>query len=467
MLGISKAPSAGLRELYDGLHRPWYCGTCKALHRYYGLWSRGILHFDIVLLGELIAAIADVELPRRYNNGLCMDIPAHREFLPLHRYLADLHAAFLYVRRRDALRDGEHRLAVALSGLAAQAMHRALDNLECQGIPRVVWDHYLRDQWRLEGERHCVLNYARPTEQFCAVLLRVGAEVAGCADRAEALVRFGRALGRWMYLVDALRDLKDDLRQGRFNAFSHSIEGIRTVEEALPYVQSAQDALVSTIKELGLSAEREGYFIDRLDYVGRYGAKAQHACSHEPLHPQSRLHTRRRAWTLAAAASAVLLVFAGWHIYAGLPPWVATTTGSSEAWSSLLRTALQWLWLPWALVAGSIFWKRRAVLRRWWHEWKAGWQGLWKGASEEHKKHRPWWKVLLKVLLYLLLTVVGIVLLLICCLVILIANSDSDDCTCRCQSSPQCNCGDGGSGCNCNTGGGGCNCGNSGGSCCN
>lgn len=467
MLGISKVPSAGAGVLWEGLHRPWYCGTCKALHRYYGLWSRGILHFDIVLLGELLAAVADIEPPRRYNNGLCLDIPARCEFLPLHRYLADLHAAFMYVRRRDALRDGEHRLAVALSGLATQAMQRALDNLECQGIPREVWDHYLRDQWHLEGERHHVLAYAQPTEQLCALLLRRGADVAGCADRAVALERFGHALGRWMYLADALRDLKDDQRLGRFNAFSHSIEDVRTVEEALPYVQSAQDALIRAIKELGLPAEREAYFIERLDFVGRYGVNAQHSCSHEQLHPQSRLHTRRRAWTLAAAASAALLLFAGWHIHAGLPPWVATATGSNATWSSLLRSALQWLWLPWALGVSYVFWKRRAVLHRWWHEWKAGWHSLWKEATEEHKKRKPWWKILLKVLLYLLLTVVGIALLLICCLVILIANSDSDDCTCQCQSSPQCNCGDGGSGCNCNSGGGGCNCGNSGGSCCN
>jgi len=190
MLGITRPPSRAVEGLYHGLHRPWYCGTCKALHRYYGWWSRGVLHFDIVLMGELLAAVAGTKLPRQYNNGLCLDIPRETEFLPLHRYLADLHLAFLYVQLRDAHRDSEHPLRSAVGSLAAKTMRRALANLELQGVPSSLWDDYLRAQWKLEAGTHAVWTYARPTQQLCAVLLRRGAHLAGCADRADALEHY-------------------------------------------------------------------------------------------------------------------------------------------------------------------------------------------------------------------------------------------------------------------------------------
>lgn len=66
---------------------------------------------------------------------------------------------------------------------------------------------------------------AKQTDQF-DIAAHASADALGkvfaydAADEYRALYRFGYAVGRWVYLMDAVDDLEKDLKKGRYNVFA-------------------------------------------------------------------------------------------------------------------------------------------------------------------------------------------------------------------------------------------------------
>ena len=54
-------------------------------------------------------------------------------------------------------------------------------------------------------------------EPFALLLQTLAAEVAANDNQRRVLERFGYCLGRWVYLMDAVDDLAEDLQKGRYN----------------------------------------------------------------------------------------------------------------------------------------------------------------------------------------------------------------------------------------------------------
>ncbi len=75
-------------------------------------------------------------------------------------------------------------------------------------------------QAQLEAEKCQIPDAAaEPTANFLAAVLK---NCAATAEQAAVLERFGYLLGRYVYLCDALDDLEDDRRRGRYNPFLYA-----------------------------------------------------------------------------------------------------------------------------------------------------------------------------------------------------------------------------------------------------
>ena len=384
MLGISNTRGHRNTELFFRHHRPWYCGTCKCLHRHHGLWSRLLLNFDLVLLGEILTAHHTAP-PHRYNNGLCFSIPKSSDFSPLHRMIADLHLVFLHLKRLDAERDGDQFWVRHFSKLMESDIQRAIDNLALQGLPHQLWEDYLHAQWRLESMTLSVTEYAGPTEALCRTIVRVAGALAQTPLEATVLDQLGRAFGRWLYLADAFKDIEDDLRRKRFNAFTHSTQHITDRHKALQYVQKAQDELASVIRAMHLPDQVVQYFLKRLDFTSQYRSTATSACNYHIAPAPAGLHASRRMQALSIAASIALLLTASWQLHAAYATWIVqestTTVHSATSWLTLLP----WMLVLWVSANLYAAWKYRTMARRLWAEWKAGIDSLIKPKTDDKK----------------------------------------------------------------------------------
>jgi len=195
------------RQLYQGL----YCGLCRSLGKQFGIPGRLTLRYDMVLL-ELV--LSDV-----YGSALecgCMRCLLH----PFRRrcaacgsfsdYSAAMNVALAYYNCRDRWDDSRN----IPGGLAALLLRRACRRVrkqyprQCDAMERGMAE-------LLRMERAGEPNPDRAAQVFGTIL---GAVFVPYEDEhARDLFEFGAALGRYLYILDAAVDLRDDLQHRRYN----------------------------------------------------------------------------------------------------------------------------------------------------------------------------------------------------------------------------------------------------------
>ncbi|MCH5300843.1 MAG: hypothetical protein J1E56_05930, partial [Ruminococcus sp.] len=83
-------------------------------------------------------------------------------------------------------------------------------------------------QFDSEKDKDCCLDMAaEPTARLLSNLLSIEAE-----DKSLKIVyeQFGYHIGRWIYLIDAVDDLQDDIKKHNFNPFLLLDENERNIE---------------------------------------------------------------------------------------------------------------------------------------------------------------------------------------------------------------------------------------------
>jgi len=222
MFGTLRPHRCTLDTLSEQDQRAFYCGLCHGLAARHGQASRLLVGRDAVFLAVVVDALlphaSEVEIRR------CPMVPvrsrevAASQDVPV-RYAAAVQALLADQWLADRAADGA-RTAAAGRRLLSPIAERARTDLADLGVP-------LAD---LEGFEDRQAGVERPgvtTPDEAAVPTRdaLGRVFGGIADlpgadldaHREDLRALGRALGRVIYLADALDDLRADLLRGRFN----------------------------------------------------------------------------------------------------------------------------------------------------------------------------------------------------------------------------------------------------------
>ena len=212
MFGYIRPLKSELKIREFEMFRACYCGLCHTLGAEYGLAGRMILSYDFVFFAMLTWEPGDAPT---FCRRRCMVSPFRR--LPvcaggecLARSAA---AAVLFARHRalDGVRDarGIRRLPSAAAALLLKGSARKAE----QRLPALAAETQkrLEELQRLEQAGEPRLDQA--ADVFAGLMAR-------CADTAGG----GRALeqllyhtGRWIYILDAWEDLKEDAAAGRYN----------------------------------------------------------------------------------------------------------------------------------------------------------------------------------------------------------------------------------------------------------
>lgn len=204
----------------------FYCGVCQSLGAHHGLLTRGTLSDDAVFMSLLADAILDTGaepdscrcplIPIRIKKTVNPRSVAMRYATAVQMLLGDQWLADRAMDGRAAFR-WARRLA---SGHVARA-RAALDELGIDAAP-------LRGVEARQASCEVLgvtgpVEAAAPTENALGFLFAQLANLPGAvepvksAEARENLRLLGAAVGRLIYYIDALEDLKKDLERSEFN----------------------------------------------------------------------------------------------------------------------------------------------------------------------------------------------------------------------------------------------------------
>lgn len=216
-------PELRVRELEE--YKAVYCGLCKQLGRSFGVFARFTLSYDFAFLAMLKTALDSEICPEtercaciahpfckriRVRENAAMQMAARAAMIGVYYKLLDDRADEGFFRRIGA---------ALLLPFAKRARRRALAFADGAAADEAA-AKMSAAQAQLETEKCQIPDAAaEPTANFLAAVLK---NCAATAEQAAVLERFGYLLGRYVYLCDALDDLEDDRRRGRYNPFLYA-----------------------------------------------------------------------------------------------------------------------------------------------------------------------------------------------------------------------------------------------------
>ena len=242
-------------------YRAVYCGLCRRLGETCGAVSRLSLSYDGTFLAMLLLGLEGG--CTGFEQKRCVVNPAKRcGFCQTRGDSLDVAAALTVILAWYKLRDdrkdegaGKKVRSVLLTPLASPGHRRAkkrFSHLEELAAA------YLEAQDRAERDPEAGLDAcADPTAHLLeeALVYAVFREKPEDAVLGRVLRQLGYHLGRWIYLMDAADDWKDDLRRGSFNPFirKFSLSGTPDEEQAVRLRDYANETLNMSMAQLNTS----------------------------------------------------------------------------------------------------------------------------------------------------------------------------------------------------------------------
>lgn len=200
-------------------YRSVYCGVCKQLGKSYGVFSRFLLNYDLVLVALLADAVSG-EAGLLRQEG-CFANPVQKR--------ATLHTTAGLALASDALMLlSWHKLQ---DNLADERWHKRLLYGAAKPFMAAIYHKAARRRPQLDTviaaqmQRQAELEAAgctgvdeacEPTAKMCEAVFMAAGQTP---QQQRILGRLGLFAGQVVYLLDAAEDYEDDLAQGRYNVF--------------------------------------------------------------------------------------------------------------------------------------------------------------------------------------------------------------------------------------------------------
>lgn len=192
-----------------------YCGLCHALKKRYGLIPTFFLNYDFTFLAMLLSP---GECEPKLEEKRCIACPHKKKCILAENdgldIAADESVILAYHQLRDAVSDSGFRKGMTARGLSLllQPAYRKAAGYRPE-FDRVVRENLERLS-ALENSRSSSLD--APADTFAGIL-RAAAPVSGDELRDRSMEQLLYHVGRWIYLVDAWDDLKQDKESGNYN----------------------------------------------------------------------------------------------------------------------------------------------------------------------------------------------------------------------------------------------------------
>ncbi len=218
MFGYVRVQKMDLRVREWETYRGLYCSLCRALSRRYGLPARLILSYDMTFL--LAVRFAQSETVPSFRPGRCPFNPAKRcnycdNGSEAFDYVCAAAVLMFYYKVRDNIADSPFwkkplfYLLLPVAVLWRKKAKRLFPQMDAD-ISAAMQQQAATEQENTDS----IDKAAHASADALGRLMQSGAK-----ENANAVYRFGYHVGRWVYLMDAADDLKQDMKTGSYNVF--------------------------------------------------------------------------------------------------------------------------------------------------------------------------------------------------------------------------------------------------------
>ena len=213
MFGYVRTDTPYLYIKDDTLYRAAYCGVCKGIAKVCGHAARMGLSYDITFLSVILHNIlgVDLKIEKQHCFTHCIRSRMMAETDELTKQLGALNTALVYYKYTDDIMDGDRGRGKRLwFKKGFKRMQRAYPEIE-----KIVREH-LAEQEKIEKANVDSIDRAADAT---ANMLAAFCDYA-LGDKATAYTHnLFYAVGKWIYLIDALDDYDKDKNKGAYNPF--------------------------------------------------------------------------------------------------------------------------------------------------------------------------------------------------------------------------------------------------------
>ncbi len=239
MFGYVRVMSPELKVKEYEFYRGTYCGLCRSMGKCTGQCSRMTLSYDFAFLALVRLSVSGESVS--FGQKRCMAHPLKkRNYMkhnPVLAYCAGAAALLNYHKVMDDLSDekGFKRLrALAFRPFAAHSRKKAIK----AGLSSLDEQIAARLALLSETEHTALVSADIPAAVFGDLLADIMSfGLAGSNERLTAAL--GKAVGKWIYLADALDDWTEDAKKGRYNPFLLLYDGASPTEDTLAGIRNA------------------------------------------------------------------------------------------------------------------------------------------------------------------------------------------------------------------------------------
>ncbi len=253
MFGYVRAHSAELKVKEYEAYRGVYCGLCRSMGKCTGQCSRMTLSYDFAFLALLRICISGEAI--EFEQRRCIAHPLKKRNMmksgPTLEYCSRAAAILNYHKIKDDLSDekGFAKIGATLvlpfvSTARKKALRAGLLELD-QSIRALLCELSEIEKKELASVDEPAAVFGEILSQICAYGLE------GSKERIAAQI--GRSVGKWIYSVDALDDIREDAKRRRYNPFILLYGGeMPNSEQLAPIADALRAALCSAENALDL-----------------------------------------------------------------------------------------------------------------------------------------------------------------------------------------------------------------------
>ena len=213
MFGYVRTDTPYLFIKDDKLYRAMYCGVCKGISEVCGQSARMGLSYDVTFLSVLLHNLAgiDVKIEKSHCLTHCIRSRQMAEVDELTRQLGALNTALVYFKYTDDIADGDHGRGKRLWFKKGYRLVKK----KYPEVARIVREN-MQAQEKIEGANTDSVDRAADAT---ATMLAQFSDYALGEKRTEESYNLCYAIGKWIYLIDALDDYDKDKKKGAYNPF--------------------------------------------------------------------------------------------------------------------------------------------------------------------------------------------------------------------------------------------------------
>lgn len=233
-------PELKIREFNQ--FRGYYCGICFSIKNNFGNLPRALLNYDMTFLAMFLDGLSENKLNAELKR--CMAHPFKKKPVVINNdavnYAASMNVALAYFKIIDDVNDDKDLISKSKALFLSPYNKKFTSSIKL--INSIIEENLLK-LTKLENDK----NF-NSIDEICDPFAIIVGKILELypytlyddnAEKRSLIYNFGYTLGKWIYLIDALDDLKSDMENNKFNPINYLYN-----ENNLPY-----DIFKESIKE--------------------------------------------------------------------------------------------------------------------------------------------------------------------------------------------------------------------------